>query len=834
MSKETYYIVPKDRTVQGGEKESNSHFVCNPGRVMTGRYHNGDENGKTYYQEATLKAIDTEGKDVSLGEIKVEVNEKWSDYITESSGDGYDAPSGYVIVGREHDGDENGKTRYQIARIKVGNEDTKITQQGISNEIKESAGIWYETEIGYVITGRHHSGDENGMTYYCYGKITLERNVADEPAPPGTVLKPDTTKKDEKEMDENVSKFICKENHVLIGRKHEDDEKGKTTYISAPLKAVDKDNKAIPGEITVEDIRWGKPFKESSGKGFDAPVGRVLVGRIHRGDENGVTLYAHAAVKFNTHPTEVGEYTTSEKIKESGSEFSKEDGYVMTGRHHFGDENGNTYYCMGKISCDVTASKTERFNVVIGMHEEEEYFPMNPLDFIRLSRFRQHVSGGSDKSYNSNTGVFEDKDNRTSSNYYNIPVSTINEYYVTEGKDGENKEKLLFNLRPKDKASIGEGEVFLQPDDHMNGDFDPNGRVPVFTYSTFYEKVEKDKNGKDVFVSGERREFWIFFANNHVTGGSHQGDWERVILDIRDNKIVGAWLSQHTGLTYYPLDIEEKSGTQTLTVYCSKGTHAIYASTGSFSRTGGSDETSAKGYQWKITDCVEELTAQPWVKYAGAWGEVGMYAYTTGPLGPGHKVFDFGKQDELKPPFNDIKYLLRPCRRVENKTDKESSEEAMEAPDGMVMTGRRHSGDENGETIYQWATLEAVDKDNNVIPGTIRIEKEKDWSDGEKESDLDFKAKEGTVIVGRKHEGDENGKTSYRMAKVYFKPDGSDKEIQANVESDSTKIRLIESANVYFIAAPSCVITGRGHSGDENGETYYTQGWIYIPQEKNK
>lgn len=552
MSKETYYIVPvpNGRTITGEKTEYNSHFECTSGRVMTGRYHKGDEKGNTNYEEAPLKTIDAEGNDVSIGEIKVEVDEKWSDYIKESSGDGYDAPSGYVIVGREHNGDENGKTSYQIARIKVGDEYTKITQQGISTEIKESAGTWYKTKEGYVITGRHHSGDENGMTYYCYGKITLERNVADEPAPPGTMLKPGTEKV-EKIPHENDSTFLCDKDYVLINRKHEGDEKKETTYISAPLKAVDKDGNDIsdkfPVEITVEDIRWGKPFKESSGKGYDAPVGRVLVGRIHRGDENGVTLYAHAAVKFNTHPTEVGEYTTSGKIKESKkNESSPKDGYVMTGRHHFGDENGNTYHCMGKISCDVTASKTERFNVVIGMHEEEEYFPMNPLDFIRLSRFRQHVSGGSDKSYNRNTGVFDDGDDRTSDYYYDIPVEKINEYYVTEGKDGKNKEKLLFNLRPKDKASIGENEVFLQPDDHMNGDFDPNGRVPVFTYSTFYEKVE----GTNETVSGERREFWIFFANNHVTGGSHQGDWERVILDIRDNKIVGAWLSQHTGLTY--------------------------------------------------------------------------------------------------------------------------------------------------------------------------------------------------------------------------------------------------------------------------------------------
>jgi hypothetical protein len=34
---------------------------------------------------------------------------------------------------------------------------------------------------------------------------------------------------------------------------------------------------------------------------------------------------------------------------------------------------------------------------------------------------------------------------------------------------------------------------------------------------------------------------------------------------------------------------------------------------------------------------LKPLASQPWKDYAGAWGEVGNIATTTGPLGPWHK-----------------------------------------------------------------------------------------------------------------------------------------------------------------------------------------------------
>lgn len=117
MANSKFYIVPDKRTVTLGMKESRSNFLCPTNTVMTGRYHKGDENGQTQYEYATLKAVDVNGNIVA-GTITVE-DVKWDSSIKESSGGGYDAPANRVIVGRKHDGDENGQTQYATAIIKI-------------------------------------------------------------------------------------------------------------------------------------------------------------------------------------------------------------------------------------------------------------------------------------------------------------------------------------------------------------------------------------------------------------------------------------------------------------------------------------------------------------------------------------------------------------------------------------------------------------------------------------------------------------------------------------------------------------------------------------------
>ena len=417
-------------------------------------------------------------------------------------------------------------------------------------------------------------------------------------------------------MKESDSYYLCPTNTVMTGRYHKDDENGQTQYQYATLKAVDENGNVVSGTITVEDVQWSSPIKESDST-YNAPANRVIVGRQHADDENGDTRYATAIVKFNGDVTYIEDIISSTGIVESaGAWFITESNRVITGRSHNDDENGMTYYYSGIITTEFEG--TTGFKVFVSLHPNEGYNPMDPMEFIKISRFRQHIAGGPDKGYSKYEKGFIESDSKEPNEFVNIPVSVINEHHTND---------IHTNVRPRDEHSDSSYElVFLQPIVEQLGNMEPTGRVPVFTYSSNHIV-----NGQ----TRERREYWLFYGYNEAPMFSHQGDWERVTLDIYNGRIVGAWLDQHGTPEYYDaneLDLTESNGIQVLTVYSEQGTHATYEKSGS--------GNTGHGYQWEITKKVEKLADQDWVLYAGAWGEVGMFAASTGPLGPWYKRMD--------------------------------------------------------------------------------------------------------------------------------------------------------------------------------------------------
>ena len=158
------FLRPKDRQrTSNPKKASQEYYLCSSNRILTGRRHSGDENGKTWFEDAGLEAVDESGNIVS-GEISV-TSVEWSEWSKESSGQGFDALNNRVLVGREHRGDENGKTRYATAIVLFNGKICMTTDRVSSSRIRESKGIWCCSDSERVMTGRHHSGDENGRTY---------------------------------------------------------------------------------------------------------------------------------------------------------------------------------------------------------------------------------------------------------------------------------------------------------------------------------------------------------------------------------------------------------------------------------------------------------------------------------------------------------------------------------------------------------------------------------------------------------------------------------------------------------------------------------------------
>ncbi|WP_433512989.1 hypothetical protein ACQP2T_56655 [Nonomuraea sp. CA-143628] len=80
------------------------------------------------------------------------------------------------------------------------------------------------------------------------------------------------------------------------------------------------------------------------------------------------------------------------------------------------------------------------------------------------------------------------------------------------------------------------------------------------------------------------------------------------------------------------------------------------------------------------------------------------------------------------------------------------------APQNEVLVGRQHSGDENGPTRYAIASMSAWGR-------TVELTSYR-WTPGQRESSSHSKAGDYEVMVGRQHSGDENGQTRYQYARI--------------------------------------------------------------------
>ena len=834
----TIYLIPERRSLSNSIGEKNSSFSCPSGTVMTGRWHRGDENGQTQYEYATLKAIYEDGSSAS-GQVTVE-DVREENGIKESSHGEYNASTNRVIVGRKHYGDENGNTVYITAVVKYNGIQATVTNGVQSQMIKESAGIWFNTDSRRVITGRYHLGDENGMTYYKSAELRVFIDTT-EKAPEGTTIVPDRRTESTYVKESSGSAFICPAGTVMTGRIHLGDENEQTAYEYATLKAIDKNGKPIEGEITIKNIEWSPEFQESYGRQFDAPFGRVIVGRKHSGDENGKTSYATGEVFFNGHPTTIINYKSSAPKKESDAIwFKTEDKYVLTSRHHYGDENGTTYYGYGMISCDEPEKSKEKIILRVKMHSEEEYFPMNPNDFVRLSRVRKHNDGGEDEGFSKAKWTFV-KGNSHDSEYYDIPIGMFRNFCLKD-------EYEMMNLRPYEENSFRKGELFLEPDDNLYGDSEPNRRVPVFKYET--------DNGMTI-------SYWMFFGYNKATfkslvDASHQGDWECVTVHLEKSdeksdeksgyKIVSASLSAHTGSNVYQtsdLQTTEENGKTVLTIYCAKGSHALFNKAGNHPhkvwKFEVEDYTDDAGKVWTITDKVIDLKspALVWKYFTGAWGEVGLTSWTTGPLGPWPKCG--GLDDDIlnrKSPYlfallssTDKALLILDRATRDFLVENESDGIPVIGNEDEILFSRIHKGNENGQTTYRFSKLKAVDINGKPVKGKIELINRK-WSEWHKQSDsqnffmasdIGDEDKYSRVIIGRHHKGDENGDTRYYTAVVTF--NGKKARVKPYPIAD---LIIYESTGKEVKPKANLVIIGIKHSGDENGMSTYCQGSIVV------
>jgi len=133
------------------------------------------------------------------------------------------------------------------------------------------------------------------------------------------------------------SNFTCPTNQVLTGRSHYGDENADTTYSCSFI--------FINGEqVRVSLLDWSTQMKEKDSF-YEPTLGSVAIaGRMHTGDENGMTRYRPATLFWQGRQVQLISKTWSGIYKENNHSWTAGHNQVMTGRLHLGDENGKTQY----------------------------------------------------------------------------------------------------------------------------------------------------------------------------------------------------------------------------------------------------------------------------------------------------------------------------------------------------------------------------------------------------------------------------------------------------------------------------------------------------------
>lgn len=186
------------------------------------------------------------------------------------------------------------------------------------------------------------------------------------------------------------------------------------------------------------------------------------------------------------------------------------------------------------------------------------------------------------------------------------------------------------------------------------------GQAVVGDAAAWYESRRVDLEGEP----GLRLTYWMLFGMNAPAGGdgrpvaelTHEGDWERVQIDLREGDDDGEWgpvavrlADPDGGWRSVPWDDLRRApaGSRTHPVlYAARGSHTLYARPRRHARDFDlGDGRAARAVdvavaacarcpRWQTWQDLSSVRKRDWYGFGGAWGEPGLTDPTTGPLGP--------------------------------------------------------------------------------------------------------------------------------------------------------------------------------------------------------
>jgi hypothetical protein len=275
-----------------------------------------------------------------------------------------------------------------------------------------------------------------------------------------------------------------------------------------------------------------------------------------------------------------------------------------------------------------------RFAPLVLFHKYEGHLPEDPENFKAGARFREsNYQGFADRIYNENEGWTE-VDGSTPA-YFDIPWGSIQEE-CQKRFEGENIDPTVSrNLRPRDGNNrYGEGSargLFLERDERLGQE---KSGYPVASHrvtAPVFLDTAYDEDAGIVKVL-----FWFFYALNWwkflIT---HEGDWEHITLFFTDDAFAAGgapfvvYFAQHNAgipLAFENLQVLETDGGNHPILFIDRNGHPCNPVMEH------PHKYSIRWETWKGE--ITPISEKNWSEFAGAWGRAGLFAFSTGPLGP--------------------------------------------------------------------------------------------------------------------------------------------------------------------------------------------------------
>jgi len=174
----------------------------------------------------------------------------------------------------------------------------------------------------------------------------------------------------------------------------------------------------------------------------------------------------------------------------------------------------------------------------------------------------------------------------------------------------------------------------ISPDAEGNGFYldapetvGPDDEPPV------YWEHHRSDDGRHAYV------YWFFYGRNELkplgtpVGNRHEGDWERVAVQLDGDQPVAVTFFGHGGDPCSMPWAEVDPVDDHPVVYAALGSHASYPSKGWHVTPPTFDYTS-QGVQWKTEEHARPVAEEPWYGYRGRWGSPSEVPGFGGPSGP--------------------------------------------------------------------------------------------------------------------------------------------------------------------------------------------------------